>query len=316
VHTAIWAPEYLEAAGLRLEMLPPVGRPHEVAGQVTAVAAAATGLAVGTPVAIGSADLVASALAAGLTQPGDLLIKFGGSGDVLYCSDRLQVDPRLFLDAHNVPDRWLPNGCMAASGSLVKWLLSEVFDLPTDNAALAALDEAAAALPPGSGGLICLPYFLGEKTPLFDPLARGMFIGLTLSHGRAHLFRSVLEAVIYGFQHHIDVLEESGLTISRIFATNGGVRSSLWRGIAADVLGREVVSFPGHPGSALGAAFVAGMSVGMFQDWEEIARFLTDRRVERPDPRRHAQYRQFYTIYRRLYPAVKEEMAELARLGE
>ena len=153
---------------------------------------------------------------------------------------------------------------MAASGSLVKWLLAEVFGLPAESAALEELDRQAAALPPGARGLVCLPYFLGEKTPIFDPLARGVFVGLTLSHGRAHLFRAVLEAVIFGFQHHVEVLEASGLPIGRVFATNGGVRSGLWRGIAADVLGREVVSFPEHPGSALGAAFVAGMHAGLF----------------------------------------------------
>jgi xylulokinase len=161
-----------------------------------------------------------------------------------------------------------------------------------------------------------LPYFLGEKTPLFDPLARGLFVGLTLGHGRAHLFRAVLEAVIFGFQHHVEVLEASGLPITRVFATNGGVRSALWRGIAADVLGRDVVSFPGHPGSALGAAFVAAMHAGLYTTWEEIERFLVDRRVESPNPRRHERYGEFYEVYRHIYPAVKDDMARLARLSE
>jgi len=311
-----WIPAYVEAAGVHPDQLPPVGMPHAAGGRVTRRAAEETGLAEGTPVAIGSADHVASALAAGVTRPGDLLIKFGGAGDILYCADRPHVDPRLFLDAHDVPGRWLPNGCMAASGSLVKWLLTEVFGLSADGPALAALDDEAAALPAGAGGLVCLPYFLGEKTPIFDPLARGLFVGLTLSHGRPHLFRAALEAVIFGFQHHVGVLEESGLTIARVFATNGGVRSNLWRGIAADVLGREVVSFPGHPGSVLGAAFVAGMHGGLFVDWDEIERFLTERRVEQPDPRRHEQYREIYGIYRRLYPELKDEMSRLARIGE
>lgn len=316
VHARAWIADYVAAAGLRPEHLPPVGAPDAAAGRITHRAAEETGLAAGTPVAIGSADHVASALAAGVTQPGDLLIKFGGAGDILYCADRPHVDPRLFLDAHDVPGRWLPNGCMAASGSLVKWLLTEVFGLSADGQALTALDAEAAALPPGAGGLVCLPYFLGEKTPIFDPLARGLFVGLTLSHGRPHLFRAVLEAVIFGFQHHVDVLEESGLAIERVFATNGGVRSDLWRGIAADVLGREIVSFPGHPGSALGAAFVAGMHAGLFREWGEIERFLSARRVERPDPRRHERYRALYAIYRRLYPELKDEMGRLAHIGE
>jgi xylulokinase len=316
VHTGSWVPAYLEAAGLRPDQLPPVRRPDAGAGRVTRRAAAETGLREGTAVAVGSADHVASALAAGVTRPGDLLIKFGGAGDILCYADRPHVDPRLFLDAHVMPGKWLPNGCMAASGSLVKWLLTEVFGLPAGGSTLAQFDRAAAALPPGAGGLVCLPYFLGEKTPLFDPLARGLFAGLTLSHGRPHLFRAALEAVIYGFQHHVDVLAENGLSIERVFATDGGVRSDLWRSIAADVLGREIVSFPGHPGSALGAAFVAGMHGGLFAGWDEIARFLTHRRVDRPDPARHKRYRELYGIYRRLYPALKDEFGRLARLGE
>jgi xylulokinase len=316
LHEAAWVPSYVAAAGLSPEMLPPVGRPHEAAGRVTRAAAEATGLPAGIPVAIGSADHVASALAAGVTRPGDVLIKFGGAGDILYCAEGPHVDPRLFLDAHDVPGMWLPNGCMAASGSLVKWLLSDIFGLVADEAALARLDAAAGSVPPGAGGVICLPYFLGEKTPLFAPQARGLFLGLTLGHGRAHLFRAVLEAVIFGFQHHVDVLEANGLPIARVFATNGGVRSTLWRGIAADVLGREVVSFPGHPGSALGAAFVAAMHVGLYPAWEAIDGFLVNPHVDRPDPRRHERYRQFYDVYRHVYPAVKDDMTRLARLGE
>ncbi len=316
VHAGAWIPEYVDAAGLSPGQLPSVGYPDAGAGYVTPRASGETGLASGTPVATGSADHVASALAAGVTRPGDLLIKFGGAGDILYYTDRPHVDARFFLDAHDVPGRWLPNGCMAASGSLVKWLLTEIFGLEADATALAGLDRAAAELPPGAQGLVCLPYFLGEKTPIFDPLARGLFAGLTLSHGRAHLFRAVLEAVIFGFQHHVDLLSESGLEIERVFATNGGVRSGLWRGIAADVLGREVVSFPGHPGSALGAAFVAGMHGKLFDNWDDIERFLRQRRVEQPDERRHEQYREVYGIYRRLYPLLKDEFSRLARLGE
>lgn len=316
VRRAEWSGEYVAAAGLDLRQLPPVGQPHEAAGRVTRQAAEATGLVAGTAVAIGSADHVASALAAGLTRPGDLLIKFGGAGDILYCADRLYVDSRLFLDAHDVPGKWLPNGCMAASGSLVKWLLTEIFGLQAEGKDLADLDHEAASVPPGAGGLVCLPYFLGEKTPIFDPRARGVFAGLTLSHGRAHLFRAVLEAVIFGFQHHVDVLEESGLTIERVFATNGGVRSGLWRNIAADVLGREVISFPGHPGSALGAAFVAGMSVGLYKEWGDIERFLRERKVEAPNSRYHERYAEVYAVYRHLYPSLKDDLSRLARLAE
>jgi xylulokinase len=146
-----------------------------------------------------------------------------------------------------------------------------------------------------------LPYFLGEKTPLMDPLARGVIFGLGLHHTPAHIFRAVLEAVIYGFRHHLDVLREAGHVPGRIVATNGGVSSGLWRHIAADVLGAPVTSFRGHPGSSLGVAFVAGMAGGLFRDWAEIDRFLTDRIVDEPDLANAAVYGHRYAVYRDLY---------------
>ena len=116
-----------------------------------------------------------------------------------------------------------------------------------------------------------------------DPQARGVIFGLDLSHSRAHIFRATLEAVMYGFRHHVDVLREAGLDPTRFLATNGGVSSSLWRQIAADVLNEPITSFRNHPGSVLGVAFVAGMAQGLFTDWTEIDRFLVDRCVNEPN---------------------------------
>ncbi|HEY4386962.1 MAG TPA: FGGY-family carbohydrate kinase, partial [Ktedonobacteraceae bacterium] len=158
-----------------------------------------TGLRAGTPVVTGSADHVAAALASGLTQTGDLLLKFGGAGDILYCTDHLEPDPHFYFDYHDIPGMGMINGCMATSGSLVKWFANQL----AEGTSLAILDREAEGVPPGSDGILLLPYFLGEKTPIFDPSARGVFAGVMLHHTRAHLYRSVLEAVCYGFAHHL-----------------------------------------------------------------------------------------------------------------
>ncbi|HET9660734.1 MAG TPA: FGGY family carbohydrate kinase [Thermomicrobiales bacterium] len=296
-----WVPELLEAVDLDLSYFPPVHEPTDTVGSLSEGASDATGLPTGIPIVAGSADHIASALAAGLREDGDILIKFGGAGDILYCSAEPITHPSLFIDAHDIPGKFLLNGCMAASGSLVKWYVSEILGLSTAKSTLIELDREAAVIPAGSDGVTILPYFLGEKTPIMDLQARGVIFGLDLSHTRAHLFRATLEAVMYGFRHHVDVLKDAGLHPNRFLATNGGVSSSLWRQIAADVLNEPVTSFRNHPGSVLGVAFVAGKAHGLFAHWEEIDRFLTDRSVNVPDPAAAIRYERGYIIYRDLY---------------
>jgi xylulokinase len=200
---------------------------------------------------------------------------------------------------------------MAASGSLVKWYVAGILGKSTEKPDLAALDEAASQIPAGSDGVTVLPYFLGEKTPILDPHARGVVFGLDLSHGRAHIFRAILEAVIYGFRHHVDVLTEAGLTPKRFVATNGGVSSRLWRQIAADGLGQPIVSFQGHTGSSLGVAFLAGKATGLFADWSDINRFLRDAKVNEPDPATAQAYQQGYMVYRELYQRLQDLFPQL-----
>jgi xylulokinase len=160
---------------------------------------------------------------------------------------------------------------------------------------------------------VLLPYFLGEKTPLFDPFARGTIVGLTLSHTRGHLFRAVLEGIGFGFQHHLDVLAELAPRPTRARCTNGGARSRLWKQVTADVLGLPLESIARHPGSSLGAAFVAGMGVGAFDDWLEIRRFARVSEVTEPDPAAHARYAELYPVYRETYARLQDVYPRLSR---
>lgn len=308
-----WLKWQMEMFDFNPEWFPKANPSGSIVGNVTASAANITGLKEGIPVIAGSADHVASTLSAGITKEGDLLIKFGGAGDILYCTEDIRTSPKLFFDYHIVPDKYLINGCMAASGSLVKWYLGDILDNYGGDA-LKELDEEASKLPPASDGLIILPYFLGEKTPIFDPNARGIMFGLTLSHTKAHIFRACLEAVIYGFKHHIDTIKEMGYNPKHIIATNGGSRSKFWCQIAADVLNKEVTAYPSHPGSALGVAFLAGMTSGMFSDWEEIHGFLQDFRKYTPNPNSAKIYEKSYKIYRNLYEQTKGLCTDISEL--
>ena len=310
-----WLEDQLRQFGLDPALLPPVNEPTGIVAETLPEMEALMGLPGGIPIIAGSADHVASTLAAGILDEGDLLIKFGGAGDILYCTEELETSPKLFFDYHDVPGRYLLNGCMAASGSLVKWYTKDILRSEEPDI-LKTLDREAESLPPAADGVIVLPYFLGEKTPLFDPEARGIIYGLTLSHSRAHVFRAILESVVYGFRHHIDELGEMGYRPQQIIATDGGVKSPLWCQIAADILNAPVRAYPSHPGSALGVAFTAGMAVGVFSRWGEIRGFLTDYRSYAPDPGAAAVYDRAYKVYRDLYPALRAANRALGTLYE
>jgi xylulokinase len=294
------------------ERLPPVKPSHEVIGEVTSAAAAATGLAVGTPVVAGCADHVASAFVAGIRRDGDLLLKFGGAGDILLATDRPKPDPRLFLDYHIVPGLFMPNGCMACSGAVLNWIVRELRGRDLGDEPHARLDRLAADVPPGADGLILLPYFLGEKTPIHDPYARGTLVGLGLHHTLGHIWRAALEAVTFGFRHHVEVFEELQQSVRRVVASDGGSKSRVWMQIAADVLQQPIELLAGHPGSCLGAAYVAGVATGQFAGWDEIARFVRPAGVVEPNPANADRYARHYALYREIYERLKPLYPRLA----
>ena len=301
------ADDLIRLGGITPERVPAMRASHDIAGEVSGRAAAETGLAAGTPVVAGCADHIASAFVAGASQDGDLVVKFGGAGDILLSCDKAVTEPRLFIDHHIVPGLFFSNGCMAASGSVLNWIVRHLARAEAAEAKAAGLgvhallDRRAATLPPGAGGVVFLPYFLGEKTPLHDPLARGTVVGLGLHHGLPHLWRAALEAVAFGFRHHLDVFAEMGREPRRTIACDGGAASALWLQITADILERPIERLLHHPGSCLGAAFVAGMGTGLIEDWNAIARYVRSERVFEPDASRADAYRDAYALYRDLY---------------
>jgi xylulokinase len=294
------------AAGLDSSTLPPVHRPGSWVGDLSQEAAQLTGLNAGTALIVGGADHVLSAFAAGVNAPGDALVKLGGAGDILVASDIRVVDERLYLDAHPVPGHWLPNGCMATSGSLIRW-----FQTLIGGDDLTVLDDEAAASAPAE--VLCLPYFLGEKSPLHDPDLRGVFAGMHLGHTRADLYRSVLEAIAFGFRHHVDVFTDIGIPPNRVMITNGGSKSTLWKQIHADVLGIEMRPVRGHPGASLGAAVIAAIGIGALDDWSDVTRFIALDAPVVPDRTRTSTYDDAYRAWRELGDAVAPISHAMAR---
>ena len=292
--------------GIPPQLLPPLIGSSAVLGHVTAEAAASTGLAAGTPVVGGAADMIASCLGAGVVRGGDVLLKFGGAVDILTATERLRPDPRLFLDYHLIPGLWLPNGCMSTGGSVLNWFVETLAGgvAPLDGSRHAALDAMAAERPAGAMGLTFLPYLLGEKTPLHDPAARGALNGLTLSHDLGQIWRAVLESYAYAIRHHIETFNEIGHPTTRFMVSDGGAKSSVWMGIVADVLGQPLQRLGGHPGSCLGAAWTAAVGLGAAQ-WDGITAFTSRDRLFTPDPANREVYDRGYAAFRDFYRRIE-----------
>lgn len=295
-----------EATKIRWPQLLQVKSPGDRAGEVSDIAAKSTGLLRGTPIIVGGADHVLSAYGAGLTDEGDCLIKLGGAGDILAVSNKIHLDARLYLDSHPSPEKWLPNGCMATSGSLLRWEQG-IFD----GASLEDLDAAAAKSKPAA--LLTLPYFLGEKTPLHDPDLRGVMAGMHLGTTRGDIHRSYLEAIAYGFRAHFDVFSEGGLDIKRTRVTNGGSKSRLWRTILADVLDRELHSIVNHPGASYGAAVIAGIGTGLISDWSYVLGALEEGEMIEPNAANVAIYQERYQDFLELTEVTRPIVHRIAR---
>ncbi|NKL02748.1 carbohydrate kinase [Rhizobium leguminosarum bv. viciae] len=299
--------ELIELARVRRDAIPRKAASHEVLGHVTDEASKATGLAPGTPVIGGAADMIASAFGAGINKAGDVLLKFGGAVDILTATDVVRPDPRMFLDYHLVPGLYMPNGCMSTGGSGLNWFIStfagrEQIAAKTEGISVHHyLDRLAAACAPGADGLTILPYFLGEKTPIHDAGARGLIDGLTLSHHVGHLWRAMLEAYAYALRHHIDVLNDIGHPTTRFIVSDGGSQSRIWMQIVSDVLQQPLQGLTGHPGSCLGVAWAAAIGAGLTKDWSGVTAFVGQGDRIAPDPDNAAVYDRGYRTYRALY---------------
>jgi xylulokinase len=306
---------------VELERLPEIAWATEVAGSVTAQAARETGLAEGTPVLVGSVDAAAEAVSVGVTSPGQMMLMYGSTVFMIEVLDSPIMDARLWSVPFLFPGTTCLEAGMATSGALTRWVRDELApDLVTIEAesgtnAYELLTTQASGVPPGSEGLIVLPYFSGERTPINDPRARGVFFGLTLAHTRAHLFRAVLEGIGYGIRQHFEVMEQIGARPHEVVAVGGGTRSSLWPQIVSDVTGVPQRVPAITTGAAYGDAFLAGLGVGLFSSCDEIATWLRDIRTITPDPAHTELYTHYYRLYLELYQRNKDLMHALAELA-
>ena len=307
-----WSPEILAALGIPSEWMPPTFEGNQVTGEVSSQAAATTGLRAGTPVVAGGGDQSAQAVGVGAVQPGIVGLTLGTSGVVFATTDSCLIEPkgRLHAFCHAVPDRWHLMGVMLSAAGSLQWYR----DTLASDASFDGLMTEAADAPPGSEGLIFLPYLSGERTPYPDPLARGAWVGLTLRHKRGHLTRSVLEGVAFGLKDSFELIRGAGLgSIKQVRVSGGGAKSVLWRQILADVLDVELVTVNTTEGAAYGAAILAGVGYGAWPDVDTACSSLLKIAEQvSPDPKQTGLYGLMHDQYKELYPALKASFNKLA----
>ncbi|HZC27933.1 MAG TPA: FGGY family carbohydrate kinase [Actinopolymorphaceae bacterium] len=322
--TGHWSADLAELWGVPAAWLPKVAEPSAVAGTVTPEAASATRLLAGTPVVTGVVDGAAASLEAGLASHGDVCEMTGQSTVVNAAVDvaRLRHDALGTVSVLPYPIRGhhLVYGSMVATGGILRWFREEFGDRERalagpDGDAFGALDQLAGEAPLGSGGLVLLPYFLGERSPIWDADARGALVGLSMGSRRSDVVRAILEGTAYGLAHNLDELARLGLRPAVLRSVGGGAKGRTWNQIKADVTGLPIELPYEARGAPVGAALVAAAGVGIVDDLAATVRARTQvaERIE-PDTGRHAAYQPYVRIYRDLYPSLRRTYEQLAAL--
>lgn len=280
----------------------------EVAGTVTPGAAEATGLPVGTPVCAGTVDAWAEAFSVGVRKPGDLMLMYGSTMFFVQMLREAARHPQLWNTAGAEPGTHCLAAGMATSGSLTSWVQELTGGAPYE-----VLVSEAARTPAGADGLLVLPYFAGERTPIFDADARGVIAGLTLRHGRGHLFRAVYEGIAFGIRQILELLDSDPNPVRRLVAVGGGTQGGLWTQVVSDVTGRSQEVPEQTIGASYGDALMAAIGSGLTPadtDWTRPGEIVE------PDPGVRPLYDELYTQYVDLYPATRPLVHHLAGLQE
>jgi xylulokinase len=318
-----WSSELLHLLDIPPEWLPRCHESAEITGTVGKHVAEEIGLPSELPVVGGGGDAVIQTTGTGLVNPGNLGTTIGTAGIVGMALDSCPPNPegKLQIFCNNMPGKWHAMGVTLTAGGALRWFRDNLGDAERERSRQSGEDvyelltQEAARVPPGSEGLLFLPYFIGERCPHIDPHARGAFIGLTFRHTRGHLVRSLLEGVIFSLRTVAQVIEELGVSLNQIRTSGGGAASELWRQIHADVFNSEVVTVSGsNEGGAYGAAFVAGAGVGLWPTVEEAVKTLRVETRTRPITAHVERYRQLFEVYRGLYGALKPSFDQISKL--
>lgn len=302
--------------GIDHDKLPDIFRCHDIIGEVTRTAAEQTGLLPGIPVVAGGLDAACGTLGAGVIECGQTQEQGGQAGGMSICLNEATAHPKLILSFHVIPDMWLLQGGTVGGGSL-KWFRQELgmleveFEKITGQDSFDILVSQAKKIKPGSEGVIFLPYMAGERSPLWDKHAKGVFYGLGYDKTRSHMVRAVLEGCAYALQHNLRTAQEAGVSVNELIAMGGAANSNLWTQIKADVTGKIIKVPTSDTATTLGAAILAGVGTGAYCSFKEaVDRTVSVTRVHLPDMKIHKEYQKYYALFIELYEKLKDTYAK------
>jgi len=316
-----WDTGLIEEIGLDPAKFPDAYPCDEVIGEVTKEAAKRTGLAAGTPVVAGTVDCNAAWVAGGAVDAGDTSLVMGTAGVLGVVHEEPTFTKDMIMIVHTADSRtkYTTLAALVSCGALIRYFrdnfgqLEMTAEQMTGRDAYVMLNDEARDVPPGSNGLIVLPYFMGERTPIWDTHARGVLFGLSLDHGRGHLVRALMEGAGYGLLHNFELMRESGVKMKfPMILSEGGANSPMWRQIIADILNVECAFALSSKGAPVGNAVAAGVGVGIYKNYDMVKDWVELGEHSVPNPENTARYRKLYEIYRDLYPALKEYYVNLA----
>ena len=316
VHHDRWDAPAAQRLGIPLEKLPELVQPLSVVGQLTARAAQEMGLVQGIPVIAGGLDAAVGALGAGVVRLGQTVDQGGQAGGMLMSVDRVIVEPLLIFSHHVLPGQYLLQSGTVGGGAL-GWFRDVLGQ--AERGSFEQMSAQAAQSPPGAHGLIFLPYMAGERTPLWDTNARGVFFGLSYKTSRADMLRAMMEGCAFSVYHGLCIAEAHGARVGEWLGDGGAARSAIWCQIKADVTGRPFVVARQADGSegghTLGLFAMTAQAIGLCALWELpdfVERLLPERKVYTPSMENHAMYQELFGVYRRLSEKMKEDFAALA----
>lgn len=317
-----WDTSACDQIGIPREKLPPLYAPYDIVGQLTTQSAEELGLVAGVPVIAGGLDASIGAFGAGALKTGQTVDQGGQAGGMLMTVDEVIVEPRLIFSHHIMPKRYyLQSGTVGGGGVLV-WFRKILEDAGlsgtfTGKDAFQQMSAVAQQTPAGSNGLIFLPYMAGERTPLWNTQARGVFFGLSFSTALSDIVRAMMEGCAFAVYHNLHIAEEHGLQVDEWIGNGGAARSDVWNQIKADISGRPFTvkrQANGEDGGhLLGLMAMVAQATGYSDDMGElIEQSLPHRHIYEPDLKRHAFYQDMFQVYKSLSEKLLPEFDSLA----
>lgn len=320
MRTGQWDKDMCKELGISCDLLPDIYSCHEVVGTVTKEAAALTGLVEGIPVVAGGLDAACGTLGVGVISDGQTQEQGGTAGGMSICIDNYLSNKSLILSYHVIPGKWLLQGGTVGGGGVMNWFEEQFADYERcagqalGNNSFDLLNEIAARVPAGSEQLLFLPYMAGERSPIWDINAKGVYYGLDYSKTKGHFVRASMEGVAYSLKHNLEEALKSGALVTELRAMGGAANSLLWTQIKADITQREIIVPSSDTATALGAAILAGVGVGVYKDFEDaVAKTVSVKRVHKPNVDNAAVYQDNYQIYLDLYDNLKYMMKKYRR---